>query len=123
MLELKFYIAGGYIKMEKKAFLQEMLGKDSCLRQILNCKDSRDFSEGHPNISEADENGMVTIDFNFNVHIELGQSYSELLGKLKSRYRDKMKGKVCCRLMAGYSMSNFTIDLDSNDDMLQYAFN
>lgn len=119
MLELKFYIVGGYIEIEQKAFLQEMLGKDSCLRQILNWKDTRGFSEKHPLVSEPDENGIVTICFNYTVHIELEHNSTELLSKLKARYKDRVKGKVCCRLLAGYSMSNFTIDLDSDNDMIQ----
>ena len=105
--------------MESKAFLQEMLGKDSCLRQILNWKSTKDFAEKHPVVSEPDENGIVTIDFNYTVHVELGHSATELLSKLKARYEDKVKGRICCRWMAGYSMSNFTIDLDSSDDMIR----
>ncbi|HPL53920.1 MAG TPA: hypothetical protein PLW11_07240 [Bacillota bacterium] len=116
MVELKFYIVGGYIKIGKNAFLQEMLGKDSYLRQILNWKSTDDFAEKHPLVSEPDENGIITIDFNFTVHVELGQSASDILSKLKTRYKEKVGGKVCCRWMAGYSMNNFTIDLDSNDN-------
>lgn len=119
MLELRFYIVGGYIKIEQKAFLQEMLGKDSCLRQILNWRGTKDFAEKHPTVSEPDENDMVNIDFNYTVHVELGQSDIDIFSKLKSRYRNKVKGRVCCRLLAGYSMSNFTIDLDSEDDKIQ----
>jgi hypothetical protein len=119
MLELRFYIVGGYIKIEQKAFLQEMLGKDSCLRQILNWRGTKDFAEKHPTVSEPDENDMVNIDFNYTVHVELGQSDIDIFSKLKSRYRNKVKGRVCCRLLAGYSMSNFIIDLDSEDDKIQ----
>lgn len=113
MPELKFYIVGGYIKIEQKAFLKEMLGKDSCLRQILNWKGTEGIGEKHPMVSEPDENGMVTISFNFTVHVELGQSATELLSKLKKRYGEKVGGRVCCRWLAGYSMSNFTIGMDS----------
>jgi len=113
MLELKFYIVGGYIKIDQKAFLQEMLGKDSCLRQILNWKGTEGFGEEHPLVGEPDEDGIVTINFNFRVHVELGQSATDLLAKLKERYGSRVGGKICCRWLAGYSMSNFTIDLDS----------
>ncbi|MGE5677194.1 MAG: hypothetical protein ACM3ZR_03965 [Pseudomonadota bacterium] len=113
MFELKFYIVGGYIKIEQKAFLKEMLGKESCLRQILNWKGTEGFAEKHPEVSEPDENGIVTINFNFTTHVELGQSSTELLSKLKNRYGNRVGGKVCCRWLAGYSMSNFTIDMDS----------
>lgn len=118
MFELKFYIVGGFIKMEKKAFLQEMLGKESYLRQILNWRDTKDFAEKHPIVSEPDKNDIVTIDFNYTVHVELGQPAIDILSKLKSRYRGGIKGKVCCRWLAGYSMSNFIIDLDSDDDKI-----
>lgn len=120
ILELKFYIVGGYIKIEQNAFLQEMLGKDSCLRQILNWKGTKDFAEKHPAVSEPDENGIVTISFNYTVHVELGQSATELLSKFKARYGDRVKGKICCRWIAGYSMSNFTIDLDSDTLKQEY---
>lgn len=123
MLELKFYIVGGYIEIEEKAFLQEMLGKDSCLRQILNWKSTEGFAEKHPAVSKPDEKGIVTISFNFTVHVELGQSSTELLSKLKERYGDRVGGKVCCRWLAGYSMSNFTIDLDSEDVQEIFAGN
>jgi hypothetical protein len=119
ILGLEFYIVGGHIKIEKKAFLQEMLGKDSCLRQILNWKSTKDFAEKHPSISEPDENDIVTIDFNYTVHVELGQSATELLSKLKARYGNRVKGRICCRWLATYSMSNFVIDLDSEDDKIR----
>lgn len=112
MLELKHYIVGGYIKIEQKAFLQEMLGKDSCLRQILNWKGTKDFAEKHPIVSDPDENGIVTINFNYTVHVEMGDSSAEIFSKLKARYGDAVKGKVSVRWMAGYSMSNSIIDLD-----------
>ncbi len=116
MVELRFYIVGGYIKIEKKAYTQEMLCEDSCLRQILNWKGSKDFSEKHPVVGEPDENDIITIDFNYTVHVEMGQSAMDILNRLKARHGDKVKGMICCRWMAGYSMSNFTIDLDSEDD-------
>lgn len=120
MFELKFYIVGGYIKIEQKAFLQEMLGKDSCLRQILNWKGTEGFGEKHPIVSEPDENGFVNISFNYTVHVELGQSATDILSKLKERHGDRVQGKVCCRWLAGYSMSNFTIDMDT--DNVQQVF-
>jgi len=112
MLEPKFYIVGGYMKIERKVFIQEMLSKDSCLRQILNWKGDEELGEKHPLVSEPDEDGMVTINFNFTVHIELGQSATRLLSRLKEKYGDRVGGRICCRWLAGYSMSNFTIDLD-----------
>lgn len=118
MLELKFYIVGGYIKMEKKAFLQELLGKESYLRQILNWRGTKDFAEKHPIVGKSDNNDIVTIDFNYTAHVELGQSDIDILSKLKARYRDRIKGRVSCRWLAGYSMSNFIIDLDSDDDKI-----
>jgi len=121
LLELKFYIVGGYIKTEKKIFQQEMLGKDSCLRQILNWKGTKDFAEKHPIVSKPDKDDIVTIDFNYTVHVELGQPAIDILSSLKSRYGGGIRGKVCCRWLAGYSMSNFVIDLDSEDDTIQQA--
>ncbi|HYE82905.1 MAG TPA: hypothetical protein VEG39_12170 [Clostridia bacterium] len=122
MFELKFYIVGGYIKMDRKIFLQEMLGKDSSLRQILNWRGTKDFAEKHPIVGEPDKDDIVTIDFNYTVHVELGQPAIDVLSKLKSKYRGGIRGKVCCRWLAGYSMSNFIIDLDSDDDTIQQGY-
>jgi len=121
MLELKFYIVGGYIKMEQKVFLTEILEMDSCLRQVLNWKDTIDFAQMRTAGIETDENGMVTVDIDPAAQLELDQSYTELLSRLKERYGDFIKGKVCCRWLAGNSMSNFVIDLDSEDDKARQA--
>lgn len=110
---LKFYIVGGYIKLTNEAYLEEMSGRDSCLKQILDWKSTNDAEDKQPLVSGADKEGLVTIDFNYTVHTELGQSAAELLSRLKGKYGDAVRGKVCCRWMEGSSMSNFVIDLDS----------
>lgn len=122
MLELKFYIVGGCIKIEKKVFLQELLGKDSSLRQILNWRGTKGFAAKHPIVGDPDEDGMIAIDFNFTEHVELGQPDIDILSRLKARNKGAVRGKVCCRWLAGYSMSNFLIDLDSEDDTIKQGY-
>lgn len=112
MSDLKFYIVGGCIKLDRKIFRQEMSGKDSNLRQILDWNGVKEFEE-------PDRENTVTIDLNYTVHIELGQPAIDILSRLKSKYRGGIRGKICCRWLAEYSMSNFVIDLDSDDDIIR----
>lgn len=111
---LKFYIVGGYIKIDKAAYLEEMREADSCLKQILEWKSTNAAGDGQQQVSGMDKDGAVTIDFAYDVHKELGQPAAELLCKLKGKYGDAVRGRVCCRWMEGSSMSNFVIDLDSD---------
>ncbi len=121
-MELEFYIVGGYLKIEKKAFIQEMLSKDSQLRGILNWGATKAFTDGHPIVSETDENGIITISFNYTVHVKVGGSSEEMLGKLKAKHREKVKGKVTCRGIVFYTMFDFVIDLDSDDDKISVNY-
>lgn len=121
-MELEFYIIGGYLKIEKKAFIQEMLSKDSLLRRILNWGATKAFTDGHPNISEPDENGFITIDFNYTVHVKVEGSAEEMLGKLKAKHLEKVKGRVTCRGIIVYTMFDFMVDLNSDDDKVQMEY-
>lgn len=109
MPELIFYVVGGYLKIDSKVYMQEMLNEDSCLSKILKWRGV---------VSEPDENGIVTVNFNYNFEIELGESDIYILSMLKEKYGDRVKGRICFRWLAGDSMSNFTIDLDSNDEKI-----
>ena len=113
---IEFYIVGGYIKLDKKVFVQEMLSKDSRLRILLNYKAATDFASIHPTISQPDENNVLTIDFCNGTYACLGETPKELLAALKLKYGGKLRGKVACR--GEYSMFggifSFEIDLDSD---------
>lgn len=120
---VEFYVVGGCLKIQKKAFTQEMLKTDSLLRELLKWKSSTDFAGEHPLVSEPDAQGMVTIDFCNRAFVCIGDSPKDLLGKLKARYKDKVKGKVACRgeYRTFGGMFNFEIDLSSDEETIDYV--
>lgn len=122
---IEFYIVGGHLKIQKSVFVQEMLIKGSLMRSLLNWKGAQDFTKRHPLINEADENNIITINYDNQMDVSVGESPKEVLGNLKARYREKIKGKVACRAI--YSMYGgvftFTVDLNSDDDKIDYIMN
>ncbi len=111
-----FFIAGGFLKIHKTAFAQEMLFQKSMLRSLLNWRSAGDLSARHPCVDDADKDGMITIHFNNADAVHLGDDPGELLGALKKKYRGKVRGRISCR---GW-LSAFTIHLDSDDGEIQY---
>lgn len=122
IMVLEFSIMGGYIEIPKKVFIQEMLRKESRLRQLLNWKSSKDFTSRHPMVGEPGVGDIITINFSNYSNVSIGESPKEILGELKARYKARIKGRVTCR--ATYStfgqIFNFDIDLNSNDDNIEY---
>lgn len=115
-------IVGGYIKMHKDVFIQEMLIKDSLVRLLLDWRKTKGFTDRHPFITESDKNNIVTIDFTNNC-VSVGESPKDILGVLKLKYREKIKGRVACKLI--YStfsglLNSFEIDLNSEDGNIDY---
>ncbi len=111
-----FTIAGGYLKIHKSAFAQEMLIQKSVLRTLLTRQASRDLSARPPSMDNADDGGMITLNFNKSEAVHLGDDPGELLGALKKKYRGKVRGRITCR---GW-LSAFTISLDSDDGEIQF---
>ncbi|MCX7746142.1 MAG: hypothetical protein N2645_04490 [Clostridia bacterium] len=122
-MELEYTIVGGFLKIHKSIFVREMLLKESRLRELLNWKGAKDFAKGHPMVKEADSDGMVTIQFNSAAGVSVGESPKELLGELKAKYKEKMKGKVSCRGTYWTMVSFFEIDLNSEEDQIEYIMN
>ena len=120
---VEFYVVGGCLKIQKSVFAQEMLRKDSLLRKLLNWRSTTDFAVEHPLVGKPDENGTITVDFSGRVLVCLGDSPKELLGNLKARYKEKIKGNVVCK--GEYSMFGglyiFEIDLNSDDGSMTYV--
>jgi len=119
-LDWEFQIVGGKLKMQKKIFILEMLSKDSRLRTLLKWKTARDFAEEHPAVSKPDAEGVITIDFSYIADIVLGQSWEELLGELKLKYKEQIKGRVACRGNYWGILTSFEIDLNSDGDKIEY---
>lgn len=111
-----FVIVGGFLKIHKIAFVQEMLVEKSILRTLLNLRSERGLAIQHPSIDDKDGDGMITIHFDTTEEVSLGDDPGQLLGELKKKYRGRVRGRMFCR---GW-LSSFTIDLESDDDNLQY---
>jgi len=119
---MEYCIIGGYIKVPKSVFIQEMLSKDSILRILLSWKNTSDFKNKHPMVGEPDDGDVVTINFTSSPGASLFESPKVVLGDLKAKYREKVKGKVSCT--GTYSQYGplflFEIDLNSDGDNIEY---
>jgi hypothetical protein len=117
MLLPRYFIIGGYLKVHKSVFVKEMLCSDSRIKALLNWKNSEGLEKGHPVVSEPGQDGIVTINFSNSCEVDIGESPDEILGYLKSKYSNKIKGKISCRS----SISFFEIDLNADNDELNYV--
>jgi hypothetical protein len=114
-----YFITGGYLKVQKKVFVQEMLSKDSRLRALLNWKSTSDFLSIHPEVGKPDNDDIITINFSNRSYVSVGESPKDFLGDLKARYREKVKGRIACR--GSYvGVYTFEIDLNSDDGNIEY---
>ncbi|MCX7774067.1 MAG: hypothetical protein N2376_13250 [Clostridia bacterium] len=120
MFDLKFYIVGGFIKIKKNAFMKEMLGKDSTLRTLLDWRSTDDFEKDHPQVTEPDDEGNVTIRFNSRCRVYIGEEYENFLVYLKEKYKENVKGCVSCQGTYGLL---YTFDIDLNSDGLKIIHN
>jgi len=122
---LEFSIVGGYLKIPKNVLVQEMLGKESLLRSLLNWKTTKAFSDRQPRISQPDKDNIVTIDFSGIPDLNTGENPKEILSALKARHKEKIKGNIACRTV--YSMYGgiftYSIDLNSDDEKVEYIMN
>lgn len=113
---LDYYIIGGNIKIQKSVFIQEMLSKESLLRGLLNWKTTKDFSIKHPMVGEVDENNAVTVNFSSEAAVRVNESPKEMLSALKAKYKEKIKGRVACRIEYSAFGGIFTYEIDMNSD-------
>lgn len=116
MLVPKYSIVGGYLKIQKSVFVKEMLGSDSRIKKLLNWEASGGFVKKHPGVAVSEQENVVVVDFTGTEKIDIGESPEEVLGHLKAKYREKIKGIVTCR----GSMYSFEVDLNSDDDKIGY---
>lgn len=117
MVEL--HIVAGSIKIQKSVFAQEMLKADSCLRTLINWKTGGDFEGRHPLISKSAEDDTVTVDFNSMTYVDLAEHIEKLLKSLKSKYKEKIRGRVTC-MGIFRNMFSFELDLNSDGDRIDY---
>lgn len=119
---LEFEIAGGYIKIHKKIFIQEMLSKNSPLRSLLNWRSTADFTSGHPMVGEPDTDDIITINFSNMSYVNIGESPREILGTLKAKYMEKIKGRITCIGKNLGIYATFEIDLNSDDGKINFNY-
>ncbi|MCX7922990.1 MAG: hypothetical protein N3B21_13405 [Clostridia bacterium] len=117
----EYYIVGGYIKIQRNIFVREMLGKDSRLRALLNWGTTKDFAKKHPLVDEAGQDDTITINFSSDANVNIGESPKEILEELKAKYSKNIKGKVSCRGSYWNTVSFFEVDLNSDDDKIEYV--
>jgi hypothetical protein len=122
MMVLEFFIIGGYITIPKDIFVKEMLNKDSVIRPLMKWKNTSDFKGRHPIINENTEDGTITIDFTLGDKVSIGEDPKELLGKLKSRYREKVRGRVVCNISYEMMSGLYTVKFDLNSDTEQIEY-
>jgi hypothetical protein len=119
---LEYTIVGGCLKIQKNVFIQEMLSKDSKLRSLLNWKTTGDFSIRHPLVSEPDGDNIISINFDSDSGVTTGEPPKELLSTLKAKYRDKIKGRVACRVVYSAFGGIFTYQVDLNSDSAEAEY-
>lgn len=119
---LEYTIVGGYLKIQRNVFIQEMLSKESRLRALLNWKTTRDFSIKHPLVGEPDKDNIISINFDSDAGVVTNEPPKELLTSLKAKYREKIKGEVTYRAVysAYGGIFTFRIDLNSDDGEAEY---
>jgi hypothetical protein len=117
MLLPRYFIVGGYLRVHKSVFVKEMLCSESRIKVLLNWKTSEGFANGHPEVSEPGQYDIVTINFSNSCEVDIGESPDEILGYLKSKYMNKIEGKISCRS----SISFFEIDLNADNGELRYV--
>lgn len=118
-MDMEFKVVGGILRIDKKAFILEMLGKESHLRTLLNWKTTGDFAEQHPAISKT-AGDEVLIDFSYISDVVLGESWGNILGELKATYKEKVKVRVACRGSYWGILTSFEIDLNSDGEEIEY---
>ena len=116
MLMPRFPIVGWHLTLLKSVFLKDLLSADSRIKALLNRKASGGFSKKRPGVAAKEQEDIVVIDFTDTERTDIGESPEEVLGYLKSKYRDKIRGVVTC----WGSMYCFEIDLNSDNGEIEY---
>ena len=115
-MAFEFKIVGGQLRVEKGIFAQEMLFSSSLLKTLLGRQPGAYASAGQPGVSLQDKDDYITINYSGGSQISLGQSPSEILKELKTKYTGGLRGRVTCK----GSMYTFELDLDNDDDQTTF---
>jgi hypothetical protein len=113
-MTLQYILAGGQLKMDKRAFAGELLIPDSPIKLLLP---AADINMGRPKITRDDK--CVTIDYNDAQDIILNEGFFDLFRKLKRKYREKLQGRVVIRITALTSY-HVILNMNTDDDRVIY---
>lgn len=113
MQELEFNLCSGYLDMEKKAFVKDILLGKSLLKSIIY---SSDPGFKPPEIQKGSE--RVRIIFDNGSNIDLGEHYEAKIKKLKTAYRDKLKGVISFDIVC-FEAYKSVLDLNSDDSTIK----
>lgn len=109
-MELSFQLSSGYLFMDKKRFVKDILLGKSEIRSLINSSEPG-FKE--PKIEKEEKH--VKIVFDDATDIDLGDEYQEYFKKLKEKYRGDLKGKLAIRVICHATYFSI-LDLNSEDD-------
>lgn len=111
MIFPNFELNSGYLNIEKKLFVQDMLTKESEIKSLIKSSDPR-FRQPEI-IRELD---CVKLLFDNATDIELGESYQDYFKELKDRYKERITGRLAVRISS--STTYYSI-IDLNGEKLR----
>ncbi len=88
-----FELISGYIEIDKKSFIKDMLQGRSILKSLINSNEPG-FIE--PTIEKGDS--TVKIVFNDSTDYNIGEEYQEIFKELKLKYKEHIMGRVVVRV-------------------------
>jgi hypothetical protein len=113
MAYMQYVISGGQLYIDKKVFALEMLSADSMIKKLMKVNDMN--NDIPPKITKTED--YVILDYNNASDIEVNQNYEEMFQRLKSRYKEKLKGKLTLRINI-LTPYHFVLDFNREDDKI-----
>lgn len=112
---MNFYIIGGYLQVEKKVFIRDMLTPKSILKTLLNYDWDQEEKIRYLTIDRLNDPNNVRILFDTGASIPVGEDYRNLVFDLKEKYREKVKGELVLMSDIPYSeVSALRLDMGEN---------
>ncbi|MCG8482793.1 MAG: hypothetical protein MJA31_05745 [Clostridia bacterium] len=111
-MSMEYVISGGQIHFDKKVFAREILKPNSLLKKIIGSRDD-DKDNKLPAVTKTENH--VTIYYNDASDIVLDDNFIEQFKSLKSKYKEKIKGRITIRMVlyhSYYMVLNFNGDND-----------
>jgi len=108
-MTMQYAIVGGQLILDKVVFAKEVLMPDSPLKLLMKVEEGSDIKP--PKITREDR--LVRIDYNEASDVMLDERFYDLLKKLKSKYLEKVTGRVVIRISA---ITSYHVILDLNYD-------